>query len=442
MRRKLSEIIALMAFIACLMTGSAWAVPSLINYQGKLTNASDCVLSGDYQVWFLLYSAEIGGSSLWDELQNVRNVENGILNVQLGKITPFPPGLFDRDSLYLEIVIHNPDTDAWETLSPRQRITSVAYAMKADRAATAGDADTVGGIPYTAISTEITDKINTHASDVNAHHSKTTSFSELTDTATDAQIPDNITIDHASTADSATSANHAATAGDADTVDGKHASELLDTSGETQTKTGGLNISGNVGIGTTTPTEKLTVDGTIQSTSGGFKFPDGTVQSSAVSSLRKETYIEFFDFKTPLCVKATCPGTIIGGDPIDTYGGPSAPDFAIYLDPSDYIGIPVVFEASFMCQNAAASSAQATLWNATDDVSVTTSLNLTMYCGARRCRSDVFALSGTGLKKYVVRLCNTGPGGESSYIWSARLVFNPLVSNCGYYPGAPLESCP
>ena len=39
--------------------------------------------------------------------------------------------------------------------------------------------------------------------------------------------------------------------------------------------------SGNVGIGTTSPAQKLSVAGTIESTSGGFKFPDGTVQTTA-----------------------------------------------------------------------------------------------------------------------------------------------------------------
>ena len=39
--------------------------------------------------------------------------------------------------------------------------------------------------------------------------------------------------------------------------------------------------SGNVGIGTTSPSEKLTVVGTIESTSGGIKFPDGTTQTTA-----------------------------------------------------------------------------------------------------------------------------------------------------------------
>jgi len=40
-------------------------------------------------------------------------------------------------------------------------------------------------------------------------------------------------------------------------------------------------ISGNVGIGTTSPGQKLTVAGIVESTSGGFKFPDGSVQSTA-----------------------------------------------------------------------------------------------------------------------------------------------------------------
>jgi hypothetical protein len=38
---------------------------------------------------------------------------------------------------------------------------------------------------------------------------------------------------------------------------------------------------GNVGIGTMSPASKLTVFGAIESTSGGFKFPDGTVQATS-----------------------------------------------------------------------------------------------------------------------------------------------------------------
>ena len=42
--------------------------------------------------------------------------------------------------------------------------------------------------------------------------------------------------------------------------------------------------SSNVGIGTITPSSTLTVAGTIQSTSGGIKFPDGTVQTKACNA--------------------------------------------------------------------------------------------------------------------------------------------------------------
>lgn len=39
--------------------------------------------------------------------------------------------------------------------------------------------------------------------------------------------------------------------------------------------------TGKIGIGTTAPSSKLTVAGVIESTTGGVKFPDGTVQATA-----------------------------------------------------------------------------------------------------------------------------------------------------------------
>ncbi len=44
-----------------------------------------------------------------------------------------------------------------------------------------------------------------------------------------------------------------------------------------------VTADGKVGIGTASPAEKLSVDGIVQSTSGGFKFPDGSVQTKSAN---------------------------------------------------------------------------------------------------------------------------------------------------------------
>ncbi|GEM_PF-895541 len=48
---------------------------------------------------------------------------------------------------------------------------------------------------------------------------------------------------------------------------------------------GGGYFSGSVGIGTVSPGQPLSVNGIIESTSGGFKFPDGNTQGIAISML-------------------------------------------------------------------------------------------------------------------------------------------------------------
>ena len=63
-------------------------------------------------------------------------------------------------------------------------------------------------------------------------------------------------------------------------TDSNNALYFADTSGATRVT---FSNNGNVGIGTTSPGSKLTVAGTIESTAGGVKFPDGTTQTTAAS---------------------------------------------------------------------------------------------------------------------------------------------------------------
>ncbi len=132
MARRCCWVAMVVILTIILGTSPVFAVPGLINYQGKLTDSGGNPLDGVFSMTFRLYDANSGGSSLWNETQSV-SVTDGIYSIELGSVSPFPAGLFDNAALYLEIVIGG------ETLSPRQPLTSTAFAMKA------ADADTLDG---------------------------------------------------------------------------------------------------------------------------------------------------------------------------------------------------------------------------------------------------------------------------------------------------------
>lgn len=118
-------------------------VPGRVNLQGLLTDDTGTpVADGSYAMRFHLYDAEIGGAQLWNapngEQQSV-TLANGVYNVQLGSVEPLNSVMFDGGAVWLEVAIYNSSTAIWETMSPRQRVTAVAYALKA------ADADSVEG---------------------------------------------------------------------------------------------------------------------------------------------------------------------------------------------------------------------------------------------------------------------------------------------------------
>lgn len=133
MIRRTSFVATLLALglFAC---STAFAVPNVLQYQGRLTDSAGNPLSGSQTIVFKLYSVATGGTASWTETQTV-TAANGLFNVALGSVTAFPAGLFSGADLYLGITV---GTDA--EMTPRQRITSVAYAQRA------GVADNAAGL--------------------------------------------------------------------------------------------------------------------------------------------------------------------------------------------------------------------------------------------------------------------------------------------------------
>lgn len=144
-------VIKALVVLAVVLTSSlSLALPGLINYQGNLTDDSGTPLNGTYEMRFALYSAETDGSMLWNHLpdSHVVTVSEGVFNVQLGSLHPLLAAIFEWDPVYLEISIYNIDSGSWEPFSPRQRLTSVPYALrseKATEAVNASKADTLDG---------------------------------------------------------------------------------------------------------------------------------------------------------------------------------------------------------------------------------------------------------------------------------------------------------
>jgi hypothetical protein len=132
-------------FLAVAISRITHAAPELINYQGKLMDSGGTPLSGTYSITFRIYNQQTGGTALWNETHSSVQVQDGTFNILLGSVSPFPATLFDSDTRWLALKVGS-DPE----MTPRSRITSVAYAIQAEKAteaATATYAATAGSAP-------------------------------------------------------------------------------------------------------------------------------------------------------------------------------------------------------------------------------------------------------------------------------------------------------
>jgi hypothetical protein len=121
-------------------TFAATGINQQINYQGKLSD-SNGVQVGDnsWNFRFRIYDASSGGTLLWTERWTSTSTQvstvNGVFSVTLGTITGFATSSvnFSDDSLYLQVDLDADDDGSWEeSFSTRKRLTSSPYAFNAD----------------------------------------------------------------------------------------------------------------------------------------------------------------------------------------------------------------------------------------------------------------------------------------------------------------------
>jgi hypothetical protein len=276
-------IIAVLAAAAFALASVAVAdVPQKINYQGWLTDSlGDPVPDDSYSMVFTIYDSKSGGTAKWTETQSNVDVKNGSFDVLLGSVIPVSDTVFNDTARYLGISIEGDDE-----IQPRTRITSVAYAMKSLIADTAkvvlgggiGGNGTTNYLPkFTGATTVGNSALYEHSNgrlakgltnpmaELHIHHDE--SGIRLTNDLTESDWDDGFHLGWR-------------TEGSKQAIvwNWEDGSIGFGTNGQDRMY---IADNGFVGIGTDSPTVKLEVNGMIYSTLNGFKFPDGTIQTTA-----------------------------------------------------------------------------------------------------------------------------------------------------------------
>ena len=109
--------------------------PTVMNYQGTLKDSNSDPLHGEYNMTFRIYDDPTGGTVKWSETHINVPVVQGDFSVLLGDTTPLTADLFSNTQRYIGVTVAD-----YGELSPRGRIASVAYALTADRALVADHA--------------------------------------------------------------------------------------------------------------------------------------------------------------------------------------------------------------------------------------------------------------------------------------------------------------
>lgn len=152
MRRTLNSLMRVSgALIVLAGMASAAGTPNHVHMQANLRDAAGVPLNGPASLTLSVYDQSAGANpSLWSEVQSVTAV-NGLVDIDLGTVTPLPLNLFSSADRWLGVKI-----GADPEMTPRLHIATVPYSLRTGTAATADDVPgkdinpnsvTINGVP-------------------------------------------------------------------------------------------------------------------------------------------------------------------------------------------------------------------------------------------------------------------------------------------------------
>ncbi|MDP2684999.1 MAG: hypothetical protein Q8P20_08260, partial [bacterium] len=223
----------------------AITVPRYLGFEGQLSDSSDVLLTGTYDMTFRIYNASSTGAVLWSEPYSNVSVSNGYFNVNLGSSTTLD---LPFDKQYWISIEVGSDGE----MAPRTQINSVGYAYVSEStfgafATSSAPTTMVGGSMY----------YNTTTNNLYLYNG--TSWEDLTAVGTSGTSTQTTISDYLWIGDE-----------DADNLDIRAGVwDFTSTATTTVAMTNGLNFDSNtlvidpnsnmLGIGTSTPAYKLSV---------------------------------------------------------------------------------------------------------------------------------------------------------------------------------------
>jgi len=111
--------------IALSATPGHASVPSILHYQGVLTDGGGTPIISNTSVTFTLWSAPIGGVIRWQENRSITPDSEGRFSILLGQAVPLHDSVFKMPPLYLGV-----QAGADPEMSPRPLLASNAFAFR------------------------------------------------------------------------------------------------------------------------------------------------------------------------------------------------------------------------------------------------------------------------------------------------------------------------